>query len=288
MGFKKYEVLVRKNSTIKIDDVMVMFKNAINDKQSKDDTLLWAASIFDLRSLKEYMIFSDKSAETFNINDTYETNSKEVIPGVMKLGQKIMDVNKTIQNKITENKDLIDNIVSENGNIKLIKTKVDDHDKQLNQMKKSVEDLNKLKDTFGSTKDLVESEIKKLENNIGVKIEDLNKLFEVLKEQSDENKKENDNTNNTLKETIQKISDLDKDKLNEIESELKVIKDVQANMKNFEDRLNKLSESISASNEYSEEELNEILDKLANNEELTPEEESKLTGILGSTQGYIL
>ena len=88
MGYKKYEVLVRKNSTADIDFVIKLFKKSINKKQDSDPDTLWTAEIFDLRTLEKYLIFSDKSAKVFQITaDNYRTRDGTVIPAVMYLGK---------------------------------------------------------------------------------------------------------------------------------------------------------------------------------------------------------
>jgi len=103
MGYKKYEVLVRKISKTDIDDVIKIFKKAINTKQESDPDTYWAAGIFDLRTLKEFIIFSDKAAEIFSIDDEYVTKHYEKIPGVMFLGQRITDrIPDEIMDKIIE------------------------------------------------------------------------------------------------------------------------------------------------------------------------------------------
>ena len=92
MGFRKYEVLVRKNSTADIDYVVKLFKSSINKKQESDPDTLWTAEVFDLRTLDKYLIFSDKSAKTFQITeDNYRTRDGTIIPAVMYLGKSFND-----------------------------------------------------------------------------------------------------------------------------------------------------------------------------------------------------
>jgi len=104
MGFKKYEVLVRKNSEMPLDDVIKTFKKAINEKQDNDPKQYWAAHVFDLRSLKEFMIFSDKSKEVFQIEGSnYDTQDNKKIDAVMDLGEKILNVDKKLNESFDEN-----------------------------------------------------------------------------------------------------------------------------------------------------------------------------------------
>ena len=207
MGFKKYEVLVRKNSPVPLDKVIEMFKTEINNIQNENPNEYWAAHIFDLRSLKEFMIFSDVSKEVFDIEGSdYITKEGNVISAVMNLGEKILDVNKTLNEKFDENfekkvpelenkiqdnvKDLIDKSIKDNINDNLkdiIKNiNLDDIPKlreTLNAIHQKIDEVQK--NLLAQILNIDESKIsndliKQLENLEDIDDEDLKKLLNDL------------------------------------------------------------------------------------------------------------
>jgi len=281
MGFRKYEVLIRKNSDAKIDDVIKMFKKAIDDKQSQDDTTLWAANIFDLRTLKEFMIFSDKAAKIFDIEDIYKTKNNDNINAVLNLGQKILDVNSTVRDNIAKSSDLITDMV---------KTQIPSI-KNLDSMQSHItileNNLNDIKSSLSSIKDIkneIDSKIKEIEDSFGLKLKDVNDLISNLQKNISEVSENNQNT----KIDIQKLNDLlESGKLDEIQTKIN-------NLTELQDKVKELEEKINASNVMmvDSEEDNELLEKYINNEKLTSKEKEKLNNllnnILGNTQGYVL
>jgi len=281
MGFRKYEVLIRKNSDAKIDNVIEMFKKAINDKQSQDSTTLWAADIFDLRTLKEFMVFSDKSAKIFDIKEAYKTENGESVSAVLNLGQRILDVNNTIKNNITKNSDLITDIVMTQipniKNLNSIQSQVTILQNNLNDIKSSISELSDIKNE-------INAKIKEVEDSIGLKLKDVNDLISNLQKNISNISEDNQN----MKDTIQKFNDLLKSgKLDEIQTKINNLSELQDKIKELEEKINESNTMI-----VDNEEDNTLLEKYMNNEKLTPEETEKLNNLLnnmlGNTQGYVL
>jgi uncharacterized protein YoxC len=289
MGFKKYEVLVRKNSSAKIDNVIKMFKRAINNKQNSDSKNLWAANVFDLRTLKEYMIFSDKAAKTFNIIDTYSTKAGEVINGVMKLGQKIMDVEKTIKDGIQKNSDLIINIVEPIiPKVPEIPQDLKDKLAEIDNLEQTVTQLNSTIEEFNKIKEDVQSKINTIEQDLGVKVQDITQVLNTLQTKIQDVET---NISQIDPDVLQKVTEIIKnDEIDKIFNKIQELTSMQDKINNLEEKIIELTNTIDSQNSdiIDDQELEAILTKLANGEELTPEEKQKLEEALGTSQGYVV
>jgi len=272
MGFRKYEVLVRKNSKVDIDNVIEMFKKAVDDKQANDPNTLWAVNIFDLRTLKEYMIFSNKAAETFDIIDKYKTKDNKEINAVLNLGQKILDVATTIKNGIIKNSDLITNIAV--NQIPQIK-KVDSIEDKITSMNSKLLELENIKIEINKS-------IKEIENTFNIKLKDISDIVNKIQKNYQQQTIDN--------ETLQKIEEFMKnnnsEKLNSLQEKINSLLELQEKVNNLENQLKSLIKSDNTNKDDSD--IDKILEKLVNNEELTPEEQEKLKNLLGNSEGYII
>ncbi len=268
MGFKKYEVLVRKTSPMDIDNVIEMFKERINEKQKSDPSQLWAAHIMDLRTLKEYFIFSDKSVKAFDIHEGYETKKKTVVPGVMNLGQKIKDVNEAIKTGLSKNEDIIKEMFS---NFKI-------NEKQLPEnLLNNFKDLQSNIEEFNNIKETLTTKISTIENTLINKIKSFNDIV------------------NTVGNMNKDISDLKSKTINTSNLNPETIKQQMETLNNLNNEINKIKEkvdniSLSTKVGYAvdDEEAEDLLNKITNDQNLSEEDKKELKEILKTTQGYVL
>ena len=108
-SLREFKVMVRKNSDKTMDYLIVKYKRIMNDFQNRDTNknddgsykFIWYAHIYDLRTLKEYIVFCDYATKLYDIEDSYKTNGGRIIKGVMYLS-KIVDEVGSIKRKQTQ------------------------------------------------------------------------------------------------------------------------------------------------------------------------------------------
>ena len=269
MGFKKYEVLVRKISPVDIDNVIEMFKERINEKQKNDPVQLWAAHVMDLRTLREYFIFSDKSVKAFDIHEGYETKKKTIVPGVMYLGQKIKDVNEAIKTGLTKNEDTIKEMFS---NFKI-------NEKQLPEnLLNNFKDLQSSIEEFTNIKETLTTKISTIENTLTNKIKAFNDIINTVDKDVSDLKSKVTNTTNLDPEAIKNIN--------------KEVKQQMETLNNLNNEINKIKEKVDnisiTSNTVDDGEAEDLLNKITNDQNLSEEDKKELKEILKTTQGYVL
>lgn len=90
-GLKRYEVMVRKNSTATYDYLFSKYKTIINKLQESDSNkdehgnyiFIYYADLFDMRNGKNYKIFCDYAIKLFDIKDSFILKDGTKIIGIM-------------------------------------------------------------------------------------------------------------------------------------------------------------------------------------------------------------
>jgi hypothetical protein len=90
-GLKRYEVMVRKNSTATYDYLFSKYKSIMNQLQesssNKDEDgnyiFIYYADLFDMRNGKNYKIFCDYAVSLFEIEDYFILSDGTKIIGIM-------------------------------------------------------------------------------------------------------------------------------------------------------------------------------------------------------------
>ena len=88
---KFYSVMVRQNSEVTTDYLITKYKARMNKYQERDSNkkedgkyiYIWVAEIFDSRNNKTYKVFSTYATNLYNIQNSYTTQTGEIILGVM-------------------------------------------------------------------------------------------------------------------------------------------------------------------------------------------------------------
>jgi len=85
MAFRKYDVFIRQNSDKNIDNLILKYKDLMNEYQNKPlpKNIHWYAELYDSRTLKSFRVYSDKATEDLDIKNYYTTQDSKIIKGVI-------------------------------------------------------------------------------------------------------------------------------------------------------------------------------------------------------------